>query len=247
MLTRIQSVASKREKILLARHFGYGVPRLSRALFSAQNDLALVAEAYIRPFKRERKADADGVIKLQEPAFAEIHYYDLPWPKKALEALGSKNVQMKVTLSYFIEPAPGELAPVLPARYQSFGLRFELKRATDTEEVFRQRINALERAGAGPLPTPQTDSRWTFGVNSVAAGSLHCDTWVGPAIELAARGKIAVYPVGGWWRYRKHLERCNSVGRYALIVSITADDEDVELYTEIANQIGLVVSAEVSV
>ncbi|HEY0837142.1 MAG TPA: S8 family peptidase [Azospirillum sp.] len=228
----------KRECIALARQFGYGVPRLDRALASAQNDVALVAQAHIQPFKRERKADKDGRMVLCDPTFNEVHYYQLPWPRKTLEDLGEKDVRLKITLSYFIEPSPGDIAPVTSARYQSFGLRFELKRPTETEAVFRQRINRLERVDE-QLPTADPDTRWTFGSQSVAAGSLHCDVWVGPAAELAARGLIAIHPVSGWWRYRTQLKRYNSVARYALVVSITAEEMDVELYTEIANLIGI--------
>jgi len=134
---------------------------------------------------------------------------------------------------------------VTPGRYQSYGLRYELKRPAETAAVFRQRINRLER-GEDELPKTDPDSHWTFGSQSVAAGSLHCDVWVGPAAELAARGMIAIHPVSGWWRYRPHLGKYNSRARYALIVSITAEDSEVELYTEIANLIGLGIETEIT-
>jgi hypothetical protein len=86
----------------------------------------------------------------------------------------------------------------------------------------------------------------TLGSQSAAAGSLHCDVWGGPAAELAQRGLLAIYPVSGWWRYRTHLNRCNSRGRYGLVVSITAHEAEVELYTEIANLIGLGIETEIS-
>lgn len=35
---------TKKERILLARHFGYGVPQLARALASAEQDLALISD-----------------------------------------------------------------------------------------------------------------------------------------------------------------------------------------------------------
>jgi hypothetical protein len=135
---------------------------------------------------------------------------------------------------------------VTPARYQSYGLRYELKRSTETAAIFRQRINRLER-GEDKLPKADPDPRWTFGSQSVAAGSLHCDVWVGPAAQLAARGLIAVRPVSGWWRYRTHLRQYNSRARYGLVVSITAEDADVELYTEIANLIGLGIETEIAI
>jgi hypothetical protein len=57
---------------------------------------------------------------------------------------------------------------------------------------------------------------------------------------------IAIYPVSGWWRYRLHLDRTNSRARYGLIVSITADVAEIELYTEIANLIGLAIETEIA-
>lgn len=245
MLDRFKACRGrKKECIALAREFGYGVPRLDRALASAQHDLALLSQTHMQPFKRVREPDENGRMVLGRATFNEVHYYELPWPRQELEDLGEKDVRLKITLSYFIEPSPGEMAPVTPARYQSYGLRYELKRPTETAEVFRQRINRLER-GEERLPQAAPDPRWTFGSQSIAAGSLHCDVWIGPAAELSARGLIAIYPVSGWWRYRTHLDRCNSRARYGLVVSITADEVEVGLYAEIAELIGLNVEAEI--
>jgi hypothetical protein len=246
MRKRIKACGPKKERIKLARHFGYGVPRLDRALASAQNDLALVAQTHLQPFKRERRMNAEGSLVLGSPTFNEAHFYELPWPRQALESLGEKDVQLKITLSYFVEPSPGKTAPVTPARYRSCGLRYELKRSGETAAVFRQRINRLER-GEDQLPRADPDPRWTFGGQSVAAGSLHSDVWIGPAAELAARGIIAIHPVSGWWYHRPHLHYYDSNARYALVVSITAEDTDIELYTEIANLIGIGVETEIPV
>lgn len=245
MRKRLEACTSKRSCIALARHFGYGVPRLDRALASAQNDLALIAQTYIQPFKREQHLDDQGRQVSGGTAFNEVHYYNLPWPRQALEDLGERDVRLKITLSYFIEPSPGETAPVTPARYQSYGLRYDLKRPTETAAVFRQRINRLERDGT-QLPKADSDPRWVFGSQSVAAGSLHCDVWVGPAVELATRNLIAIRPVSGWWRHRPHLGQLHSRARYGLVVSITAEDVEIELYTEIANQIGIGIETEIA-
>ncbi|WP_123721646.1 S8 family peptidase [Pseudomonas lini] len=242
MLAKLRG-KNKRESIMLARQFGYGVPQLERALASAQNDLALISETYIQPFKKELN---DKGREVGAPSFNEVHYYNLPWPKSELERLENREVQLKVTLSYFIEPSPGEMAQVIPARYQSYGLRFELKRKADTESDFRHRINKLERSDKKPQPA-ESDGNWTFGPKSIAAGSVHSDVWIGPAIDLAARDKIAIYPVSGWWRYRAHLNRHRSKARYSLIISISSEGEDVELYAEIANRIAVHVDAEVSI
>jgi hypothetical protein len=34
----------------------------------------------------------------------DVRFHELPWPTGELETLGQQLVQMKVTLSYFIEP-----------------------------------------------------------------------------------------------------------------------------------------------
>lgn len=234
---------TKAQRVALARHFGYGVPQLSRALASAQNDLAIIAESHIQPFTRDLNAKCREV---GSPHFKEVHYYDLPWPKAELERLENRKVQLKITLSYFIEPSPGEMAQVIPARYQSFGLRFDLKKKSETEAAFRHRINKLDSLDVKP-PKPEADNRWMFGPKSVSAGSVHSDVWIGPAIELAARDKIAISPVSGWWRYRPHLGKCNTKTRYSLVVSISSEEEDVNLYTEIANIIASTVKTDISI
>ncbi|WP_161487247.1 hypothetical protein, partial [Sulfitobacter sp. HI0023] len=65
-----------------------------RAVASAENHLALVAQSEIQPYSASS-------------GFEECHYYDLPWPRQALEALGDEEVKLKITLSYFIDPNPG--------------------------------------------------------------------------------------------------------------------------------------------
>jgi len=238
MLKQLRAANVKKEKVMLARHFGYGVPSLHRALASAQNDLVLLAEREFTPYQRRRVENERGKIETKAPSFKQIDYYDLPWPVAGLEGLGEKEVVLKVTLSYFIEPSPNWDASIAPQRYQSFGLRFDLKRADETELVFHQRINALERDD-GPRTAAIPDEGWTFGSQSIAAGSLHCDVWKGKAAYLAARGKIAVYPIGGWWRDRVRMKRAEAKTRYSLAVSITSEEQNVTLYNEIANLISI--------
>ena len=89
--------------------------------------------------------NAEGKLEWRDPSFKAIDYYRLPWPRCTLETLGDKLVELRVTLSYFIEPSPGLYAPVTPSRYRSHGLRFDLKKADETEADFNKRINDLER------------------------------------------------------------------------------------------------------
>jgi hypothetical protein len=55
------------------------------------------------------------------------------------------------------------------------------------------------------------------------------------AVELAACGHVAVYPVTGWWRERPHLGRLESKARYSLVISIETPNQEVDLYHVIEN------------
>ena len=50
---------------------------------------------------------------------AEMRVHELPWPKEELLGLGEKEVELRVTLSYFIEPNPGERGWTDKVQYQS--------------------------------------------------------------------------------------------------------------------------------
>ena len=51
-------------------------------------------------------------------------------------------------------------------------------------------------------------------------------------------------PAVGWWKTRHGLERYNQAARYALVVSIRAPEVEVDLRTEVANQIGVPIEIE---
>lgn len=76
----------------------------------------------------------------------EIHFHSLPWPTNALVELGGTEVRLRVTLSYFVEPNPGSRGWVRRYAYASHGLRFDVRRATESNDDFRKRLNALARA-----------------------------------------------------------------------------------------------------
>jgi hypothetical protein len=220
MTAAIEACAGKREKSDCVRRFGYGVPDLSRAAASATNDLALVAQSTIQPFRKE------GSVR-----FNEAHVYPLPWPRDMLEQLDNTRVRLRVTLSYFVEPNPSFASAIDPARYQSFGLRFDLKRSRETAANFHKRNNK-ELADGTPAAS-YVDDGWLFGPKSVSAGSLHMDVWEGAAVELAARNLLYVRPISGWWREREALKRFDSEARYALVVSVETPDAEIDLYTPI--------------
>lgn len=235
MFLPTRGVPTKTQTTALVRHCGFGEPSLDRAMWSADNSLTMICEEFLHPFKREKN---------KEPQLKDMNLHRLPWPLAELEALGETQVEMRVTLSYFIEPNPSARGVASRYRYESHGLRFEVKRPLESEEAFRARINAAARDDENHVNTNDNDPNWMIGKKSRHKGSLHADIWKGSAAELASRGTIAVYPSLGWWKTRPSLERYSQRVRYSLIVSISAPEVDIDLYTPIANQIHMPISIE---
>ena len=218
---------TKQEYATLIRHCGWGVPSLERALWSAGNSLSLVVEDMVHPYKKEGRD-----IKSRE-----MNFHLLPWPKEQLEALQSTQVEMRVTLSYFVEPNPSARGSSSKYHYPSHRLRFSVRRSLETIENFQARINASAiREEAGGVNTP-VDSNWVLGEKYRHRGSLHQDIWHGNAADLASRGFIAVYPSNGWWRTRPAQERYDLPAKYSLIITIRAPETNVDLYTPIAQKV----------
>ena len=221
---------SKSDYINLIRHCGWGVPSLERALWSAGNSLTLVVEDMVHPFQ---KITGKGVVS------RDMNLHALPWPKAQLEALPPETqVELCVTLSYFIEPNPSARGTSSKFHYPSHRLRFDVQRPLDaTTDDFVARINAAAEREDDGDPIDPRDPNWLLGDRQRHRGSLHQDIWRGTAAELANRGFIAVYPAKGWWRTRPAQERYDLPARYSLIVSIRTPETDVDLYTPIAQQV----------
>lgn len=226
---------SKKEMAGLVRHCGFGVPNLDLALWSASNSLTMVVQEQLYPYRREVG---------KQPTLREMRLHRLPWPLAELEGLGETPVEMRVTLSYFIEPNPSERGFRSRYRYESHGLRFDVKRPLESEYDFRARINAAARSEEKGMRSGGDDPGWIIGTQNRHKGSLHSDIWQGKAAELASRGVLAVYPVVGWWKTRTRLQRYNMAARYALVVSIRAPEVQVDLYSAVVNQIATVVEVE---
>jgi len=220
------------------RCYGFGVPSLQRALWSAANSATIIVEGELQPFDR-----VDGTVKTKQ-----MHLHQLPWPIAVLQELGNVELSMRVTLSYFIEPSPGRRGWTNKHRYQSHGLRFEVKHPLETETAFHKRISrAAWDEDEETAPSIQDDRAWELGQQLRRKGSIHRDTWHGTAAQLAASGLIAVFPVTGWWKERPHLQRWGHAARYALLVTIETPRSDIDVYTPIAAMIGVPVATVVDV
>lgn len=235
MMGHFDAAPNKTARARLVQRYGFGVPSLDRALRSAADAITLVAQGSIRPFE-------DGKMR-------EIHIHDLPWPKDVLAGLGDAKVRLRVTLSYFVEPNPGRRGWQTKHRYQSHGLRFEVRGAAESHDEFRKRLNqqAMDEDEDRPVAGSDNDG-WYLGPRARDRGSIHSDLLADcTAADLAERGMIAVYPVTGWWKEQKKRDRSDKGARYALIVSIETDAADVDIWTPVANQVGVPVEIEVEV
>jgi hypothetical protein len=219
----------------VVRRYGYGVPDLARALRSTRNDLSLVVEDTLQPFQRERGDDGS---QNSTATLREMKLHQLPWPREELLALGAAQVELRVTLSYFVEPNPGERGWRRRHRYASHGFRFRMKSATETLDEFRARINQVVRDEEESISSAAGTDEWVLGTFR-DRGSLHSDRWEGSAADLAERDAIGVFPVGGWWKEKPYLERYNMISRYALIVTIRAPGSNVDIYTPIATKVAI--------
>jgi hypothetical protein len=227
MRRELDATRNSRELSFLLRTFGFGVPNVERALFSAGNALTLIAQDELQPFTGNKSN--------------EMNLHRLPWPRAALQQLGEMEVELRVTLSYFIEPNPARRGWKKRHSYASHGLRFAVQKPTESIANLRKRVNKDARdedEGAGA----EADSEgWLLKQNLRGRGSLHHDRWHGTAAALAPRSHIAVYPAIGWWRERQTLNRSESRARYALVVTIRTPPTGIDIYQPVAAQIGVMV------
>ncbi|MFL1901128.1 S8 family peptidase [Streptomyces tauricus] len=213
------------------RRYGWGVPRAQRVLSSAANDVTLIVQSELVPFQKH----PGGGVRL-----AELHLHELPWPLEQLRELGAATVQLRVTLSYFVEPNPGRRGMQGKYSYASHRLRFAIRAPGESVDGFERRITAQAEAES---ETPahakafEGDKNWLVGPQGRNQGSLHSDLWVGSAADLADCGVLAVHPSGGWWKSNNRTDRVGRPVRYALLISLETEEVETDLYTPIANKL----------
>lgn len=233
---KINELKSQGRRNLL-RSCGYGIPDLDRAIRCANNSVNMVIQGELQPFEKS----------LSRPQMKEMHLHTIPWPTEVLQSLGALEVEMRITLSYFIEPGPGEKGWRDRYRYSSCGLRFDVINIDESVEDFKKRINVKMRGDDRRDSGDGTSGsgRWYLGSENRDVGSIHSDFIRDSAVNLCNARTIAVYPVIGWWRERSYLGKCDNKIRYSLVVSISTPKSDVDFYTPIIAQIPNVVQTEI--
>ncbi|WP_162798451.1 hypothetical protein [Sulfitobacter sp. SK012] len=211
---------------ILFQRYGFGRPDLERAVNSATSAVTLIAQDTIRPYENKGSGR-----KLNE-----MRLFDLPWPRTVLRGLGDAPVTLRVALSTFIEPNPSEVARGRKNRYGSHGLRFALKGADEDIDQFTRRVGRTATDELVDDNGPGS-GEWQFGYNRRSVGSLHIDTLTIPASDLAQRGVMAVYPVGGWWKESRKVDPARCLTRFSLVAEIDAEEQEVDLYAEVQQAI----------
>lgn len=238
MKRHFQPLDTREQKEKLLRYCGYGVPDFDRACWSASNELTLIAQDSLQPYDKVKN----------EYKTKEINFHTLPWPAEVLRDLQETIVELRVTLSYFIEPNPARRGWKGRYRYASHALRFDVKTPTETDAAFKRRINIAARAEEDSNEEYEGDAgQWELGPQLRHLGSVHSDRWIGTAVDLANRNMVAIYPVIGWWRERPHLGRWNKRAQYTLIVSIRTPREEIDIYTPVHAQIEVAAPIEINI
>nr|WP_301273356.1 S8 family peptidase [Acetobacter okinawensis] len=202
--------------------FGWGIPDEERLFWSADDALTMVIEDTLRPFELVK-----SYVRM-----AEMKSFRLPWPDQALKELGATPVEMRCTLSYFVEPDPVEFAQGRRELYASHRLKFDLKRHGETDDQALGRFNREVEAEPGSAD----DAGWVLGPKLRARGSLQQDIWKGPAYQLRERDLLMVAPNRGWWARRTHRRYDRDV-QFSLVVTITTPKVRNSLWAEAMSKV----------
>ncbi len=228
MRQQILGCGALTQRVQMLKRYGWGIPDAAAVLHSASNAVTMVTQDEFVPFEGAKYA------------MRHFRLHQLPWPTDILQDLGPEEVELRVTLSYFIEPSAARRGWRNRYAYASHGLRFDLRRPTETTPEFTKRVNreaAVEEDSGWQTADGSVD--WVIGPNQRNKGSLHQDVWSGSAAELAGSGVIAVHAVGGWWKNNRRKDRLDRPVRYALLVSLRTRQEEIDLYTPVAVELGV--------
>ncbi|MCU5781136.1 hypothetical protein MA04_00436 [Alcanivorax balearicus MACL04] len=57
--------------------------------------------------------------------------------------------------------------------------------------------------------------------------------------DLLDMHTIAIFPVGGWWKYRTAEDRWKNEVKFSLLVSIETPDQEIDIYSEVENLVNI--------
>jgi hypothetical protein len=219
------------------RMFGWGVPREQDVLNSTVSDVTMIVQDRLKPFDEQ-----------PDPKLGDVKFYKFPWSSSIIEQLGSNFVELRVTLSYFIEPNPGKRGVNHHSTYPSHGLQFLIKSGTQSSDEFHKDIadsdDDYDKSGAQMF---SAGSGWVAGSKNRDRGSLRSDLWRGRAHQLLDVDEIAVVPLTGWWKAHRRADRCALDVPYSLIITLRSLTADIDLYSNVCNGLDLAVPSSLEI
>ena len=223
----VLSNATVAQKKQLLRSYGYGIPNLEKALYCANDLLTLIAERTIQPYKLNNRT----------AVYNEYHLYEIPWPADVLGGiLSDMDVTLKVTLSYFIDPNPGDKRYANNFHYHSHALDFKMIKSTEDIETFKRRISSTIDDNEDASYEGENEP-WDLKEVLRSRGSVKKDFITSSGAHLATRKYLAVYPKAGWYKTRVPLGKAESIVRYSLIIGLETEDLEADIYTPVSNLI----------
>lgn len=195
MQDRVASIvgtnARKKDKATaMLDRFGYGKVDPAKVMENAADALTLIHQASLRP---ARFKDEKTVV------LGNMRMHPMPWPTDVLSDLTNVRAELRVTLSYFIEPNPGLSMKGDANLYPSHLLNFDVKRPDEKNDDAIARINKL-------MDKPQNDTEptnWLFGQARGRGSVRHDRLYLDSAADLATMDGIMVYPKGDGGRPTK--------------------------------------------
>ena len=224
---------SKTARRTLLRSCGWGVPHLDYALGCLNNRVNLIVQGEIQPFDDHGKTN-------------EMKLHELPWPSEELLKLGAADAELRVTLSYFVEPNPGDRGWKSKFRYASCGLRFQVVGPNQSREDLLKSISKKMREDDNDTGGSISSEDWYLGPQNRDRGSIHSDFKQMTAADLSSSRYVVVYPVYGWWAKRQALGKMTNRIRYSLIVTIETPEVESQLYNEVAMQVKVPISTGIT-
>lgn len=224
---------SKTARRTLLRSCGWGVPHLDYALGCLNNRVNLIVQGEIQPFDDHGKTN-------------EMKLHELPWPSEELLKLGAADAELRVILSYFVEPNPGDRGWKSKFRYASCGLRFQVVGPNQSREDLLKSISKKMREDDNDTGGSISSEDWYLGPQNRDRGSIHSDFKQMTAADLSSSRYVVVYPVYGWWAKRQALGKMTNRIRYSLIVTIETPEVESQLYNEVAMQVKVPISTGIT-
>jgi hypothetical protein len=207
---RMEEIANLDKRLALC---GYGVPREEFAIRGSNCCATYIIENELVPYFRN----------LTSNIYNQLHLYTLPWPAQLLLEMGEERVTLRVTLSYYVEPAPGMSGQPKKNRYPSAMLNFDVKTFSETSDEF---VARHQKHLKGEPTTPNDTARWKIKQKHRERSTVQTDSFACTAAQLANCNLLMVYPDSGWWKDSKLTEVYNRV-KYSLVVSIETENPGV--------------------